>query len=168
MICPNCGTELQADDAFCYKCGYKVEKTVDTSTVEPYTPDEQPTGEVCPNCGKKVDKEDAFCMRCGYRLQAPMSNEMAAPNLSVPVGDAGYVLNGQPGIICGMCGCKIPASSTICPICQQPTTRFAPRVTPYYAQPVAKKKAFNVLALLGFIFGLIGLLGCFGGRCLDS
>ena len=164
MLCPNCGTEIQEEDAFCYKCGYKVEKPVDAPTVAPYTPETQTTGDFCPNCGGKVEKEDAFCMRCGYRLQAPTPSAAEIPDLSVPVGDAGFVKQGQAEMICRMCGCKIPASSTICPICQQPTAyaRSAPRVTPYYTQPVAKKKPFNVLALLGFIFGIIGLLGCLG------
>lgn len=173
MICPNCGAELQEGDVFCCHCGYKLENTEQsetaTPTVETFSPDEKQNGTHCPNCGEKVSKEDVFCMRCGYRLQAeqPKAAPNSEPPLNVPVGDAGFVHSGEPEMICRMCGCKIPASSTICPICQQPTVRYAqsaPRVQPIYqTQPQAHKKPFNVFALLGFIFGLLGLLGSLGG-----
>ena len=171
MICPNCGEELQEDDVYCFRCGYKVEKPLEeqTPTVETFSPDEKRSGERCPNCGEKVEKGDAFCVRCGYRLQASAENTSSgnrgrAPKLNVPVGDAGFVEDGQPEMICSMCGCKIPASSAVCPICQQPTQgydrrRQDPRVA-YRVQerPRVRKKPFNVFALIGFIFAMLGLL----------
>ena len=118
----------------------------------------------CPNCGGRTGDGDVFCMRCGYSLQSNASSGgNQQPPLNVPVGDAGYGANGQPEIVCAMCGCKIPASSTVCPICQQPIARRAnPRVQPVYQErPRSQKKPFNTFALIGFIFAMIGLLGGF-------
>ena len=167
MICPNCGTELQEGDAFCCRCGYKVEKPIEeqTPTVETFSPDEKLQKDRCPNCGANVQKDSLFCERCGYRLSVP-ANHSNEPELNVPIGDAGFVKNGQPEMICAMCGCKIPASSRVCPICQQPTVRYARdvrRVYRYEERPRVQRKPFNVFALLGFIFGLLGLLMVLGG-----
>lgn len=179
MICPNCGAELQEDDVFCCHCGYKVEKKEEpntpvedfsTPTIETFTPDNapkkahqnSPEGGYCPNCGAKTGAEDAFCMYCGYALKNGDPSRGYAqpiPPLDVPVGDVGFGGNGQPEIICAMCGCKIPASSVVCPVCQQPVRRnIPPRAQAYPARQHARKKPFNVFALLGFIFALLGLL----------
>ena len=166
MICPNCGAELQEDDVFCCHCGYKVEKPIEDQmpTVETFSPDEKPQGNRCPNCGAKVEKDSLFCVHCGYRLSSPTEKNTREPSLNVPVGDAGVVQNGQPEMICVMCGCKIPASSRVCPICQQPTGRYAReprRVYRYEERPRVRRKPFNVFALIGFIFGLLSLLTLF-------
>lgn len=165
MICPNCGAELKEDDVFCCHCGYKVEKPIEDQmpTVETFSPDERPQENRCPNCGAKVEKDSLFCVRCGYRLSAPANNP-SEPELNVPVGDAGFVQNGQPEMICTMCGCKIPANSRVCPICQQPTGRYARdarRVYRYQERPIRQRKPFNVFALIGFIFGLLSILTLF-------
>ncbi len=47
--CPDCGAPLARGDAFCGKCGTKIEYA-------------------CPQCGAVLESEDAFCGRCGARV----------------------------------------------------------------------------------------------------
>jgi len=49
--CSSCGSELLAGDAFCRKCGVKVER---------------PTA--CPKCGAPLKADDAFCRKCGTTI----------------------------------------------------------------------------------------------------
>ncbi|MBT7713163.1 MAG: AAA family ATPase, partial [Deltaproteobacteria bacterium] len=52
MKCPNCKFENKPDDAFCIKCGEKLEL-------------------ICPKCSAVVDPENAFCGKCGNNLREP-------------------------------------------------------------------------------------------------
>lgn len=152
MICPNCGTELSEGDAFCYACGYKIQ--TESTGFE---------GERCPSCGQSVERDDEFCAVCGAKLHT----EEAAPDLEVPVMDTNFAKEGQAEKICRMCGCRIPASAQICPVCQQPTRYAAqPQPRPQYAP--APRKAFNFLALIGFIcsLGVGGFAGWIAGLVL--
>ena len=48
--CPSCGAALAADDAFCRKCGARVEASA------------------CASCGTPLLPDDAFCRKCGARV----------------------------------------------------------------------------------------------------
>ena len=151
MICPNCGTELSEGDAFCYACGYKIQTK---NTFE---------GERCPSCGQSVESGDEFCATCGTKLHT----EEPIPDLGVPVMDTAFAKEGQPEKVCRMCGCRIPASAQICPVCQQPTRYAAqPQARPQYAP--ARRSTFNWLALIAFIcaLGVGSIPGCIAGLVL--
>lgn len=50
-VCPSCGSEICADDAFCGSCGKRREKE-----------------RVCPSCGRVASDNDRFCRKCGNRV----------------------------------------------------------------------------------------------------
>ena len=54
MKCLNCGVELEADDKFCAKCGFKVESAA---------------VKICKECGKKLAEDAKFCSGCGAKLE---------------------------------------------------------------------------------------------------
>ncbi len=45
-VCPDCGSEVQAEDRFCTACGTVLDQA-------------------CPNCQNPVHSEDRFCSSCG-------------------------------------------------------------------------------------------------------
>ncbi len=47
--CPQCGAPLSRHDAFCGRCGSKIEYE-------------------CPQCGEPLEPEDTFCGKCGTRM----------------------------------------------------------------------------------------------------
>ena len=47
--CPQCSAPLGPHDAFCGRCGSRIEYE-------------------CPQCGAALDPEDTFCGKCGARL----------------------------------------------------------------------------------------------------
>jgi len=49
MRCPECNSEIQAEDKFCRECGAKISP-------------------ICPNCGREVSHKDKFCPECGTKL----------------------------------------------------------------------------------------------------
>ena len=51
LACPSCEAELNHDDAFCRKCGEKIEFEA-----------------VCPECDAEVEPDDRFCRKCGQKL----------------------------------------------------------------------------------------------------
>jgi len=51
LECPGCKSKVTSDDAFCRKCGGKLEFQL-----------------VCPGCGIDIEKSDAFCRKCGTKL----------------------------------------------------------------------------------------------------
>ena len=57
-VCPNCGTELEADIQCCTGCGMNVEN-VSRPVVARV---------VCPNCGSELDNDVKFCSNCGYKI----------------------------------------------------------------------------------------------------
>ena len=65
--CPNCGTWVSVNDAFCSGCGTSVEQ-IKAAAVTP-VPATAPVGATCPNCSAPVAEGDAFCMSCGQKLQ---------------------------------------------------------------------------------------------------
>lgn len=52
LTCPNCETTVTSDDAFCRKCGMKLEFTI-----------------ICPGCGLELEKDDLFCRKCGTKIK---------------------------------------------------------------------------------------------------
>lgn len=53
--CPQCGTALNQDAAFCSKCGNKVEAA-------------PAAGVFCTKCGTQNGADAAFCAKCGHKL----------------------------------------------------------------------------------------------------
>jgi hypothetical protein len=51
LNCPDCEAHVEEDDAFCRKCGGKLEFAL-----------------ACPGCGKELDEGDAFCRKCGTKV----------------------------------------------------------------------------------------------------
>jgi membrane protease subunit (stomatin/prohibitin family) len=52
LACPDCSAAVSTDDAFCRKCGGKLEFQL-----------------ACPGCGADIENLDAFCRRCGAKLK---------------------------------------------------------------------------------------------------
>ncbi len=55
--CSACGIPLQADDAFCSKCGQPVPSSKAQAKTD------------CPQCGAAIQPDDAFCTKCGFHLK---------------------------------------------------------------------------------------------------
>jgi hypothetical protein len=51
QACPECDSEISADDAFCRSCGEKLEFI-----------------SACPGCDGDIDSGDKFCRKCGHKL----------------------------------------------------------------------------------------------------
>jgi hypothetical protein len=51
LACPDCKTSVKMDDAFCRKCGGRLEFRLE-----------------CHGCGTELDKGDAFCRKCGAKM----------------------------------------------------------------------------------------------------
>ncbi len=49
--CKNCGAPLDANDAFCHKCGEKIQRQ-----------------RICKSCGTKARTNDKFCRKCGAKV----------------------------------------------------------------------------------------------------
>lgn len=60
--CPNCGTILEEDAAFCTNCGSKIEPA------EAKAEGEEAPKNVCPSCNNEVPEGTAFCSHCGAKL----------------------------------------------------------------------------------------------------
>ena len=60
-ICPNCGTELEAESMCCTACGINVE--VAENTVE------TPVQKFCSNCGGEITEDSKFCGTCGTKVE---------------------------------------------------------------------------------------------------
>ena len=60
-ICPNCGTELEAELQCCTVCGINVEN------VE--RPAAAPVQKFCSNCGNPIPEGSKFCMNCGTKVE---------------------------------------------------------------------------------------------------
>ncbi len=59
-LCPECGSIISPDDAFCGKCGYRLVRSE------------------CPECGSEVGEGDRFCRRCGVGLKARRDKKLRA------------------------------------------------------------------------------------------
>ncbi len=55
-VCPNCGSQVDAENPFCPNCGAKMPETVKDDRA------------FCPHCGAKVAKESIFCTSCGKKI----------------------------------------------------------------------------------------------------
>lgn len=79
MFCPNCGSKLPEDAAFCSECGAKIQTS---------------TPGLCKVCGAKLQEGAEFCIECGtaVNLEAsrPMEPSQASPS-APPQGKAGLV-----------------------------------------------------------------------------
>ena len=58
-ICPNCGTELEAELQCCTACGINVEN------VERPVPEQK----FCNNCGAPIPEGSKFCNNCGTKVE---------------------------------------------------------------------------------------------------
>jgi len=62
--CPQCGREINANDAFCPSCGATIAK----ATTPPPSLSAVPGVAICPKCGKSVRAGAPFCGSCGSRM----------------------------------------------------------------------------------------------------
>lgn len=69
MVCRKCQSVLEADSAFCPKCGQRV---------EPAFPQQQ-TMNQCPHCGRSLTPGAVFCVGCGQRVQQPQTQGYTPP-----------------------------------------------------------------------------------------
>ncbi len=60
-ICPECGSPIDDDADFCYRCGCKKSK----ATIH-Y--DDRVGSGVCPRCGAEIHEGEMFCRHCGSPL----------------------------------------------------------------------------------------------------
>ena len=58
-VCPNCGTELEADVQCCITCGINVENVENPFNVTP----------VCASCGNQLPEGTKFCLNCGTKVE---------------------------------------------------------------------------------------------------
>ncbi len=63
FICPECGSPIDDDADFCYRCGCKKSK----ATVQ-FNNGFQ--AGACPNCGAEVHEGEMFCRHCGSPLNS--------------------------------------------------------------------------------------------------
>lgn len=97
MFCPNCGTEIHDQAAYCAKC----RKNVTYITTQPEEGEEpapkrtgrQPDGFYCNHCGNFVLPTDNYCFECGkktkkeyYARSMPMTVNVA-DTAALPVYD---------------------------------------------------------------------------------
>ncbi|MCM1195157.1 MAG: zinc ribbon domain-containing protein [Firmicutes bacterium] len=87
LICPNCGTLNNQDEAFCVNCGLKLE--VD----EPKT--------YCPNCGAENAVDSVFCEKCRWSF----TNVSPDDAEQWTCGECGSP-NGKDDKFCTKCGKK--------------------------------------------------------------
>ena len=59
IACPNCGTSITGNQAFCTGCGKPVAEIKAT------------LGPVCVSCGAQLQEGDLFCVECGARQPEP-------------------------------------------------------------------------------------------------
>ena len=59
VVCPNCGSRVNKENAFCTNCGHKM---VENKTVELET-------KKCTSCGEDIPVDAAFCSRCGAKVE---------------------------------------------------------------------------------------------------
>ena len=72
--CPVCGTQVDAVDRFCKKCGRDLRVTL-PSLPSSYKEEVEMNSSFCPSCGKPVDFGQSFCNRCGFELRLPKGSE---------------------------------------------------------------------------------------------
>lgn len=112
----------------------------------------------CPNCGKEVNNQDVFCGYCGFRLEeTPVKTE------EIPVKTEETPVKVEESR-CPHCGFQTEKGDAFCLACgQRLQDTQSNAVTSANAQqkPVntsAEKKPFNVMALIGFILSLVGMM----------
>ncbi len=66
--CPNCNTEVNAGQKFCFECGTKI-----------------PQEKTCPQCGSVLPLQTKFCGECGFNFNA------AAPTAGLAMGNENVI-----------------------------------------------------------------------------
>lgn len=89
-LCPHCGSEVSADNAFCTSCG----KPLNTS---------------CAGCGKPIPIGMKFCPHCGS--PADMVKTLTCTNCGAQISEG--------SLFCNKCGAKaeLPSAGLVCPNC---------------------------------------------------
>ncbi len=84
LLCRACGTEIEASDKFCGKCGEKVEwgaiPVSSSSSVEHSPARQQSQTVVCPLCGNRNSGDADVCSSCGAVLSAQRSSRPQKKN----------------------------------------------------------------------------------------
>ena len=93
-ICPECGSEIPEDMAFCSYCGRKKDNTIRLDQAGHFV---QPGANICSSCGSEMLPEDLFCPNCGERRS---QTQLATfrPKM-VGYGWVGLVLAIVPGVL---------------------------------------------------------------------
>ena len=81
MLCPDCKTENESQDAFCMFCGVRLaavarectDAGAPPQTVPPHPPESKPPI-TCRSCKTENESDDIFCIACGTRLTAAERN----------------------------------------------------------------------------------------------
>lgn len=60
-VCPNCKQPISAENAFCTKCGFKLNNSVEKI--------------VCPCCGSAITNDTVFCTQCGHKISEVQADE---------------------------------------------------------------------------------------------
>ena len=56
-VCPECGSVLQENAMFCWKCGCDLAESITETKTQ-----------VCPKCNNELQETAMFCWKCGYQL----------------------------------------------------------------------------------------------------
>jgi len=126
IVCPACGTNIPAGDAFCMGCGAKVEPVVQASSL------------ACSNCGRQVEEDDLFCMGCGTPVTKVNSTQMVeedTPQVESVVREAAESAVGVQPIVPE----TVEAAPVVAPIAQA-VVEAVPAAVPV-AAPVAQEVA---------------------------
>ena len=104
----------------------------------------------CPNCGKEVNNQDVFCGYCGFRLD---DVPVKAEETPVKTDDSR----------CPHCGFQTEKGDAFCLACGQrlqdtQSNAVVSANAQQKPQTNAEKKPFNVMALVGFILSLVGMM----------
>lgn len=65
VSCPDCGGDMNKNDAVCPKCGAKAESNAVEAEVEVVEAEEV---HFCQQCGAKLDSTAKFCNQCGTKI----------------------------------------------------------------------------------------------------
>lgn len=87
LVCPNCGTLNEQDEAFCLNCGLKLEV--------------EPVKKYCPNCGAENSADSLFCAKCRYAFEGDEPDQI--DKWVCPVCEHA---NNKEDVYCSHCGQK--------------------------------------------------------------
>lgn len=109
LTCNSCGTILQEGEAFCPKCGTKVETPRTDNTQESETHQETANAQanaICAFCGTELEPGEMFCPRCGEKVQQAATDASPAEDAAKTCLSCGTEISGD-AVFCRNCGRRI-------------------------------------------------------------